>query len=69
MGSAGAERVAVVASSSWSHSLLTHKFSGSAFAPEFDRQNVEGLREGTGRKLAKLTPEAIPLSGDHEFLN
>ncbi len=63
------ERVAVVASSSWSHSFLTHKFNCCEFDEEFDRRNLELLRKGQGSKLAKLTPEEIQQSGDHEFLN
>jgi aromatic ring-opening dioxygenase catalytic subunit (LigB family) len=63
------ERVAVVASSSWSHSFLTHRFQCCAFDTEFDRRNLERLRQGRGSELAALTPEEIYLSGDHEFLN
>jgi hypothetical protein len=63
------ERFAVVASSSWSHSQLTHRFQCSAFDTEFDRRNLERLRQGQGSQLATLTPEEIYLSGDHEFLN
>ena len=63
------ERFAVVASSSWSHSQLTHRFQCSAFDAEFDRRNLERLRQGRGSELATLTPEEIYLSGDHEFLN
>lgn len=63
------ERFAVVASSSWSHSQLTHRFQCSAFDTEFDRRNLERLRQGRGSELATLTPEEIYLSGDHEFLN
>ena len=63
------ERVAVVASSSWSHSFLTHRLQCSAFDTEFDRRNLELLRRGRGSQLAALTPEEIYLSGDHEFLN
>ncbi|MCH8351411.1 MAG: hypothetical protein IIB29_14235 [Chloroflexi bacterium] len=40
------ERVAVIASSSWSHSFLTHKFGCSAFDEEFDRKNLELLKKG-----------------------
>lgn len=63
------ERVAVVASSSWSHSFLTHRFNCSAFDDAFDRHNLALLRQGEGHKLAELTPEAIQQSGDHECLN
>ena len=63
------ERVAVIASSSWSHSFLTHKFGCSAFDEEFDRKNLELLKTGQGSKLTALTPEEIQQSGDHEFPN
>ena len=63
------ERFAVVASSSWSHSFLTHRFQCSAFDTEFDRRNLDLLRQGRGSQLGALTPEEIYLSGDHEFLN
>ena len=63
------ERVAVIASSSWSHFFLTHKFNRCAFDDEFDHTNLELLRKGEGSKLAELTPEEIQQSGDHEFLN
>ena len=63
------ERVAVIASSSWSHSFLTHKFNCSRFDDEFDRKNLELLEKGQGSKIAELTPEQIQQSGDHEFLN
>lgn len=63
------ERVAIVASSSWSHSFLTHRFNCCAFDEEFDNRNLELLRQGKGSKLAELTPEEIQESGDHEFLN
>ena len=65
----GRERVAVVASSSWSHSFLTHRVQCRAFDSEFDRRNLELLRQGRGSQLAALTPEDIRLSGDHDFLN
>ena len=63
------ERVAVVASSSWSHHFLTHKFNLCEFDEAFDRRNLELLKRGEGSKLAELTPEEIQESGDHEFLN
>ena len=63
------ERVAIIASSSWSHSFLTHKFGCSAFDEEFGRKNLELLNKGQGSKLAALTPGEIQQSGDHEFLN
>lgn len=63
------ERVAVVASSSWSHSFLAHKFQCRAIDVEFDRRNLALVRRGEGSKLAELTPEEIQQSGDHEILN
>ena len=64
-----AERVAIVASSSWSHSFLTHRYNLCEFDEEFDRRTLGWLKEGKGSKVAELTPEDIRLSGDHEFLN
>ena len=63
------ERVAIVASSSWSHFFLTHKFDCCAFDAEFDRKNLELLKKGQGSKLSELTPAELQDSGDHEFLN
>jgi hypothetical protein len=61
--------VAVVASSSWSHSFLAHKFQCRSIDIETDRRNLELVRTGQGSKLADLTPEEIQQSGDHEILN
>ena len=63
------ERVAVVASSSWSHSFLAHKFQCCAIDLESDRWNLELVRCGQGSALAELSPEEIHQSGDHELLN
>lgn len=63
------ERVAVVASSSWSHSFLAHKFQCRAIDIETDRRNLEWVRQGKGSKLAELTPAELQQSGDHEILN
>jgi aromatic ring-opening dioxygenase catalytic subunit (LigB family) len=63
------ERVAIVASSSWSHGFLTHKFNCCQVDEEFDRRTLGWLKEGKGSKVAELTPEEIQQSGDHEFLN
>lgn len=63
------ERVAVVASSSWSHSFLTHKFQCREIDVEFDRQHLEKVKSGQGSKLSELTPDEIQQSGDHEILN
>ena len=63
------ERVAVVASSSWSHSFLAHKFQCRAIDLETDRRYLELISSGQGSELAKLSPEEIQDSGDHEILN
>ncbi len=63
------EKVAVVASSSWSHSFLAHKFQCRSIDIDFDRQHLELVRQGKGSKLAELTPDEIQQSGDHEILN
>jgi len=63
------ERVAVVASSSWSHSFLAHKFQCTTIDLETDRRYLELVRGGKGSQLAELTPEEMQDSGDHELLN
>ncbi|MDA0263954.1 MAG: hypothetical protein O3A93_05970 [Chloroflexi bacterium] len=63
------ERVAVVASSSWSHSFLAHRLGCSAIDLDTDRRYLEWVREGNGSRLASLTPEELQDSGDHEILN
>jgi hypothetical protein len=63
------ERIAVVASSSWSHSFLAHKFQCRAIDIEADRQYLDWVRRGEGSRLAKVTPEELQESGDHEILN
>ena len=59
----------MVASSSWSHSFLAHKFQCREIDVETDRRYLEMVRSGKGSKLAELTPEEIQDSGDHEILN
>jgi hypothetical protein len=63
------ERIAVVASSSWSHSFLAHKFQCRAIDIETDRKYLDWVRRGEGSRLAGLTPEELQASGDHEILN
>jgi len=63
------ERVAVVASSSWSHSFLAHKFQCREIDTETDRKYLEWVRNGEGSKLAQVAPEDLQQSGDHEILN
>ena len=59
----------MVASSSWSHSFLAHKFGCTSIDIETDRRYLELLRQGKGSQLAELTPEELQESGDHEILN
>lgn len=63
------ERIAVVASSSWSHSFLAHKFQCREIDVETDRKYLEWVRNGQGSKFAEVRPEALQESGDHEILN
>ena len=63
------EKIAVVASSSWSHSFLAHRFQCRQIDVETDRRNLEWVRSGQGVKLSELTPEELQQSGDHEILN
>ncbi|HZA23481.1 MAG TPA: hypothetical protein VFA32_12920, partial [Dehalococcoidia bacterium] len=63
------ERIAVVASSSWSHSFLAHKFQCWEIDIETDRKYLEWVRGGQGSKLAEVSPEELQESGDHEILN
>jgi len=63
------ERIAVVASSSWSHSFLAHKLQCREIDIETDRRYLEWVRQGQGSKLAEVAPEDLQESGDHEILN
>ena len=63
------ERVAVVASSSWSHSFLAHRFGCTTIDIETDRRYLELVKDGQGSKLDQLDPESLQDSGDHEILN
>ncbi|HEU0022869.1 MAG TPA: hypothetical protein VFR55_14535 [Dehalococcoidia bacterium] len=63
------ERIAVVASSSWSHSFLAHKFQCREIDIETDRRYLEWVRQGQGSKLAEVSPQELQESGDHEILN
>ncbi len=63
------ERVAVVASSSWSHSFLAHKFQCREIDVETDRRYLEWVRNGQGSKLGEVEPDDLQQSGDHEILN
>jgi len=59
----------VVASSSWSHSFLAHKFQCREIDIETDRRYLEWVRQGQGSKLAEVSPQELQESGDHEILN
>ena len=63
------EKVAVIASSSWSHSFLAHKFQCREIDVETDRRYLELVRSGQGSKLGEIEPEDLQQSGDHELLN
>ena len=63
------EKVAVIASSSWSHSFLAHKFQCREIDVETDRRYLELVRSGQGSKLREIEPEDLQQSGDHELLN
>jgi hypothetical protein len=62
-------RVALVASSSWSHAFLTEKTNYLLPDMEADRRNFEQLKAGRLSEWRKLTTADIESSGQHEFLN
>jgi aromatic ring-opening dioxygenase LigB subunit len=62
-------RVALVASSSWSHAFLTEKTNYILPDMEADRRNFEQLKAGRLSEWRKLTTADIESSGQHEFLN
>jgi hypothetical protein len=62
-------RVALVASSSWSHGSLTVKH-GRLFPDEkADHARLEELRQGQFDRWRTLTGDALEDAGQHEFLN
>jgi hypothetical protein len=63
------ERVAVIASSSWSHAFLTEKNHWIYPDLESDRLHVEQLKAGQQRRWADLTNVQINESGEQEFRN
>jgi hypothetical protein len=63
------EKIAVVASSSWSHSFLAHKFQCREIDVETDRRYLEWVRTGQGSKFSQVDPDDLQQSGDHEILN
>jgi hypothetical protein len=62
-------RVAVVASSSWSHAFLTAKTHWLHADLEADRTRVEELRAGRFAGWRELTRSELEDAGQHEFLN
>jgi len=62
-------RVALVASSSWSHAFLTEKTDYILPDMESDRLHFAQLRDNKLAEWRKLTTEDIEGSGQHEFLN
>ena len=62
-------RVALVASSSWSHAFLTDKTYRLFPDNEFDRKMYEHLTQGRLREFRELTPEQLTDSGNPELLN
>jgi hypothetical protein len=62
-------RVALVASSSWSHAFLTEKTNYVLPDMDSDRLHFAQLRDNNLAEWRKLTTEGIEGSGQHEFLN
>lgn len=62
-------RVALVASSSWSHAFLTSKHSWLFPDWEADRQRFRDLKEARYDSYKRLTVEELDVTGEHEFLN
>ena len=62
-------RVALIASSSWSHAFLTAKNHWIYPDHGGDRQRLEELREGRFAEWRELTHEVIEDAGQHEFRN
>ncbi len=62
-------RVALVASSSWSHAFLTEKTDYMLPDMDADRQRFAELKDGTFDAWRGLTTVDIEGSGQHEFLN
>lgn len=62
-------RVALIASSSWSHAFLTDKTHGIFPDHDSDRRHLEQLKENRFSEWENLTREALEDAGQHEFLN
>jgi hypothetical protein len=62
-------RVAIAASSSWSHAFLTKKNNWIYPDHESDRRRLQDIREGRFICWRKLTRAEIEAAGQHEFLN
>ena len=62
-------RVALIASSSWSHAFLTAKNHWIYPDHEGDRKRLEELRGGNFGRWRDLTHEEIEDAGQHEFRN
>jgi hypothetical protein len=62
-------RVALVASSSWSHAFLTPKHHYLYPDVDTDRARFEELRDGNAERWSRLTTAQIEDAGQQEFLN
>ncbi len=62
-------RVAIIASSSWSHAFLTTKNHWIYPDSDSDRARLKELREGQYASWRELTQARIEDAGQHEFLN
>jgi hypothetical protein len=62
-------RVAIVASSSWSHAFLTPKHSWLFPDWDADRQRYEDLKAGRYEVYKTIGVEELDITGQHEFLN
>ncbi len=62
-------RVALIASSSWSHAFLTEKNGWIYPDVESDRARFDELRTGRYDAWRALTTEQVEAAGQHEFLN
>ncbi len=62
-------RVAIIASSSWSHSFLVQKHSLMFPDVEADKRYYEALKKGDWELWRNTTLEAVEDSGHHELLN
>jgi catalytic LigB subunit of aromatic ring-opening dioxygenase len=62
-------RVALIASSSWSHSFLTSKYSYFHPDVEADKRYFEALRDGDYETWRETPLSTVEASGHHEMLN